>query len=32
MESIDMVRDLERILKEGFLEKQSRHFKTWRKY
>ena len=27
-----MARDLEKILKEGFLEKESRYFKSWRKY
>ena len=32
MENVDMAKDLEKILKEGFLEKESRHLKTWRKY
>jgi hypothetical protein len=27
-----MTKDLEKIMKEGFLEKESRFLKTWRKY
>lgn len=27
-----MAKDLERIIKEGFLDKESRYIKSWRKY
>ena len=32
MEPIDINKDLEKIIKEGFLEKESRFLKSWRKY
>lgn len=28
----DLNKDLEKIIKEGYLEKESRFFKSWRKY
>lgn len=31
MEGVDMTKDLEKIIKEGFLEKESRYIKSWRK-
>lgn len=32
MEIIDISKDIEKIIKEGFMEKESRFIKSWRKY
>jgi hypothetical protein len=32
VENIGISKDLEKIIKEGFLEKRFRYFKSWRKY
>ena len=31
METIDISKDIEKIIKEGFMEKESRFIKSWRK-